>query len=239
MLDVVVQRALAEKPGERFASADEMRRMLALTAQASSESRSAVRARPVATLFLRRPRRCRLYRLMNKVLAPRRLRLRAMILLVAPLGACATESGGYVRVDAMNAYRGYDDFQPEKDKAVLAKSATVDVKSAQVRIFQETLPAGVELKEGVFGVAPGYQHRLIGKYAYSPGKAISKVDLVAHVKQLAVAADGDAAIILFQAVDPKDFDKAQGVEAIIVRLDPRTTRGDDRAPPPPPGNKSL
>ena len=177
---------------------------------------------------------------MNNVLAPRKVRLAAMILFVATVGACATESGGYVRVDAMNAYRGYDDFQPEKDKAVLAKSATVEVKAAPVRIFQEALPAGVELKEGVFGVAPGYQHRLIGKYAFSPGKSVSKVELVARVKKLAIAAEGDAAIILFQAVDSKDFDKAQGVEAIILRLDPRATRGDDKPPPPPPpGNKSL
>ena len=164
-----------------------------------------------------------------------------MLLVLASLGALAigcAESGSYVRVSPINAYRGYDDFQPEKDKAVLAKAASVDAKSAQVRIFQEAFPAGIELKEGTFGVAAGYQHHLIGKYAYSPGKVTTKLELVAHVKQLVVAAGGDAAIILFGAVDSKDFDKAQGVEAIIVRLDPRATPTDDK-PAPPAGNKSL
>jgi hypothetical protein len=157
---------------------------------------------------------------------------------LATFAAGCGESGPYVHVNAINAYRGYDDFQPEKDKAVLAKAASVDARTAHVRIFQEAFPAGIELKEGTFGVAAGYKHHLIGKYAYAPGKVTPKTALVAHVKQLVVAADGDAAIILFGAVDEKDFDKAQGVEAIILRLDPRATPTDDKALPPA-GNKSI
>ena len=177
---------------------------------------------------------------MSKLLRISRARLLSIVAVVglATFAAGCGESGAYVRVNPIDAYRGYDDFQPEKDKAVLARAASVDAKAARVRIFQEAFPAGVELKEGTFSVAAGYHHHLIGKYAYSPGKVISKLELVAHVKQLVVAADGDAAIILFSAVDAKDFDKAQGVEAIILRLDPRATPTEDKALPPS-GNKSI
>ena len=43
MLDVVVQRALAKKPEERFASADEMRRTLALAARTARLERKPIR----------------------------------------------------------------------------------------------------------------------------------------------------------------------------------------------------
>ena len=43
MIDVVVQRALAKKPGERFASADEMRRTLAVAARTARLERKPIR----------------------------------------------------------------------------------------------------------------------------------------------------------------------------------------------------
>jgi len=150
--------------------------------------------------------------------------------------ACGAPSA-WVRVQPIDAYRGYDDFRPDQDKAVLARASTVDVSVATVRIFQEAFPEGITLTQGAFGVTPGYQHHLIGKFAYSPGKAVGKAELVARVKKLAVAAGGDAAILIFLATDPKDFDVAQGVEAIIVKLDPRMAPG--AAPPPGPRGPGL
>lgn len=147
------------------------------------------------------------------------------------LAACGGGSSSWVRVSPMNAYRGYDDFQPAEDKAVLARSAAVDPAAAPVRIFQEAFPEGVTMSQGVFGVRAGYRHHLLGKFAYSPGKAVPKTELVARVKKLAIAAGGDAAIVIFLATDAESFDLAQGIEAIILKVDPRMAPGGGELPP--------
>lgn len=159
------------------------------------------------------------------------------------LAACGGGSSSWVHVDPIDAYRGYDDFQPDADKAVLAKASKVDPRVTPVRIFQEAFPEGITMTQGTFGVSPGYHHHLLGKFAYSPGKAVSKTELVARVKKLAVAAGGDAAILVFLATDSRNFDLAQGVEAVVFKVDPRMARGgaDAAAPGPPPATnaKSL
>lgn len=96
-----------------------------------------------------------------------------------------------MHVQPIDAYRGYEDFHPDADKAVLVRAAKVELQGAPVRIFQEAFPEGITLTQGAFGVSPGYHHHLIGKFAYSPGKVVSKAELVARVKKLAVAAGGD------------------------------------------------
>lgn len=167
---------------------------------------------------------------------PRHASLVSALALSLALAACGGGSSSWVRVTPIDAYRGYDDFQPAQDKAVLARAATVNPAATPVRIFQEAFPEGVTLDHGVFAVSPGYRHHLIGKFAYSPGKAVSKSELVSRVKKLAIAAGGDAAIVIFLATDSENFDLAQGIEAIILKVDPRMAPGgggESPATPPP------
>ena len=165
----------------------------------------------------------------------------ALVVLTSALLAACGGPQFTVQVEPIDAYRAYEDFQPEQDKALLAKSLTVDPGARPVRIFQEAFPKGIELKGNAFGVAPGYRHRLIGKFAYSPGKEVPKTELVARVKKLAIAAGGDAAIVLFLATSSKSFEIAQGVEAIIVKLDERmeSDAGSPEKPSLPPGTNGT
>jgi len=136
-------------------------------------------------------------------------------------------SGPYVRVNPINAYRSYGEYHPQaQDDAIVAKAGSVDVGGHEIHLFQEALPPGIEMKDGTFGVAAGYSHHLLGKYAYSPGKEVSKDDLVAMVKKMCVATGANAAIIIFQLVPNDHQDRAQAIEAILVALqDPLPAAG--------------
>jgi len=68
------------------------------------------------------------------------------------------------------------------------------------------------------GVAKGYTHRLIGKYAYSSGQEQSKDALVAMVKKMCMVTDANAAIVGFGLVPNAHQDRAQSVEAILIEL---------------------
>ena len=137
------------------------------------------------------------------------------------LSACAsTQPSLQVHVEPIDQYRAYGEYHPQaQDDAVVAKAATADVTGRTIHVFQEALPPGIEMGGGTFGVAPGFKHKLLGKYAYSPGKEVSKDELVLRVKKMCVAAGGNAAIIIFQLVPNDHQDRAQAIEAILANVD--------------------
>jgi hypothetical protein len=152
------------------------------------------------------------------------MKLRAVMVMMLIASACAP-SGPYVRVNPINAYRAYGEYHPQaQDDAIVAKAATADVTGHEIHVFQEALPAGIEMKDGTLGVAAGYSHRLLGKYAYSPGKEVSKDDLVASVKKMCVTTGANAAIIIFQMVPNDHQDRAQAIEAVLVDLHGETPK---------------
>ncbi|MHA7634606.1 hypothetical protein [Corallococcus sp. M7] len=119
-----------------------------------------------------------------------------------------------------NEYRGYGEYLPERDREVLAQAAAVkDV--ASVIFLQETLPEGIEMTSHLLQVKDGYSHQLLGKLAFSRGQVDSKQELIAHVRKVALAAGGDAAVGIFLLTPASDYTQAQAVEAVILKLDPR------------------
>ncbi|NOJ92238.1 hypothetical protein HMI51_04675 [Corallococcus coralloides] len=138
-----------------------------------------------------------------------------------------------------NQYRGYGEYQPERDSAVLTQAAAVK-DAASVIFLQETLPEGIEMTSHMLQVKDGYSHQLLGKLAFSRGRVDSKQDLIEHVRKVALAAGGDAAVGLFLLTPAHDYSQAQAVEAVILKLDPRvraklrpdeaTVKGSSAAP---------
>jgi hypothetical protein len=125
----------------------------------------------------------------------------------------------FVQVQPINSYRAYGEYHPaSQDDAIVAKAAAANPNAYPIHVFQEALPPGIEMSNGTFGVAAGYTHRVLGKYAYSPGKEVSKDELVVMVKKMCVTAGANAAIIIFQMVPNDHQDRAQAIEAILVDL---------------------
>lgn len=113
------------------------------------------------------------------------MNLRTFLLLPLIAVGCAP-TGPYVKVEAINSYRAYGEYHPQaQDDAIVAKAASAEITGREIGVFQEALPPGIEMKHGTLGVAVGYTHHLLGKYAYSPGKEVSKDSLVATVKKCA------------------------------------------------------
>lgn len=145
--------------------------------------------------------------------------------LVTLLAATALFSAGCargpaLRVQPIDQYRAYGEYHPKaEDDAVVAKAASADPTGKTIHVFQEALPPGIEMNGATFGVAAGYKHKLLGKYAYSPGKEVPKDELVQRVKKMCVAAGGNAAIIVFDLVPNDHQDLAQGIEAILANVD--------------------
>lgn len=126
-----------------------------------------------------------------------------------------------VRVEPIDSYRAYGEYHPAAaDEAIVKKSTAVVVGSQPIRLFQEAYPEGITLGVGgSFSVAPGYDHRLLGKYAFSRGKEEPKDALVERVKQMCIATHANAALILFHVVPSEHQDRAQGIEAILIHLE--------------------
>jgi hypothetical protein len=124
-----------------------------------------------------------------------------------------------MRVDPINSYRAYGEYHPQaQDDAIVSKAATADVNGHEIHVFQEALPPGIEMKDGTLGVASGYTHHLLGKYAYSPGKEVTKDELVVMVKKMCVTTGANAAIIIFQGIPNDHQERAQAIEAVLVAL---------------------
>jgi hypothetical protein len=142
----------------------------------------------------------------------------AFALLFAP--ACAPPAAPSVHVEPINQFRAYGEYHPQaEDDAVVARAATADPTGKTIHVFQEAFPPGIEMNGGTFGVLPGFKHKLIGKFAYSPGHEVSKDELVLQVKKMCVAAGANAAIIIFNLVPNDHQDRAQAVQAILASLD--------------------
>lgn len=126
-----------------------------------------------------------------------------------------------VSVDPINSYRAYGEYHPvAEDEAVVKKAGAVAVPSDQkFHLFQEALPPGIEMNGALLGVNAKYKHKLLGKYAYSTGKAESKDALVLAVKKMCVATGANGAIILFQFVPNDHPDQAQAIEAVLAKFD--------------------
>ncbi|HEY1813041.1 MAG TPA: hypothetical protein VGG74_11910 [Kofleriaceae bacterium] len=138
---------------------------------------------------------------------------------LAVLAACAQPHVMTAHASPIDSYRAYGEYHPvAEDNAVVAKAASANPNAYPIRVFQEALPAGIELNGGTFGVAAGYHHRLLGKYAYSSGAEMSKDDLVAKVKKMCVAAGANAAVIMFELVPNDHQDRAQAIEAMLIDL---------------------
>ena len=142
-----------------------------------------------------------------------------IVVSVILLAVSCAPSGPFVRVNPINSYRTYGEYHPQaEDDAIVAKAASADVTGHEIHVFQEALPPGIEMKDGTFGVAAGYTHRILGKYAYSPGKEVSKDELVATVKKMCVTTGANAAIVIFQMTPNDHQDRAQAIEAMLVDL---------------------
>jgi hypothetical protein len=149
------------------------------------------------------------------------MNLRALLFIASLVVGCAPRgpSAPFVQVNPINSYRAYGDYHPQaQDDAIVAKAASADLQGHEIHLFQEALPPGIEMKDGTIGVAAGYAHHLLGKYAYSPGKEVSKDELVTMVKKMCVTTGANAAIIMFAAVPNDHQDRAQAVEAVLVTL---------------------
>jgi hypothetical protein len=157
---------------------------------------------------------------------------RLLLGLFVSLVSCAGPGGYGPRVTPIYQYRGYGEYLPERDAKVVEQGKAA-VDASRVKFLQETLPEGIELTAQTLSVKPGYNHILIGKLAFSEGRLMPKLELIARVKQVALAAGGDTAIGIFLLTDDKDYTKAQGVEAVIMKMDPRFTDGAPAAPKPP------
>ena len=119
-----------------------------------------------------------------------------------------------------NQYRAYGEYHPQaQDDAVVARAATADPAGKTIYVFQEALPPGIEMGPATLGVAPGFKHRLLGKYAFSEGKEVSTDELVLHVKKMCIATGANAALIVFQLVPNDHQDRAQAIEAVLAVLD--------------------
>jgi hypothetical protein len=144
---------------------------------------------------------------------------RVAFLLALGLAACAQPQPMTARANPINSYRAYGEYHPAaQDDAVVAKAASANPNAYPIHVFQEALPPGIEMSNGTFGVAAGYHHKLLGKYAYSSGAEMSKDDLVVMVKKMCVAAGANAAVIVFELVPNDHQDRAQAVEAMLVDL---------------------
>lgn len=119
-----------------------------------------------------------------------------------------------------NEYRGYGEYQPERDRQVLTQAEAVK-DTASVIFLQETLPEGIEMTSHRLQVKDGYSHQLLGKLAFSRGQVDAKQDLIEYVRKVALAAGGDAAVGIFMLTPANDSTQAQAVEAVILKLDPR------------------
>jgi len=134
------------------------------------------------------------------------------------LAACATTVAG-LHANPINSYRAYGEYHAvSQDEAVVAKAAAANPEAATIHIFQEALPAGIVMHDGTLGVADGYAHRLIGKYAYSSGAEQSKDALVAMVKKMCVTTGANAAIVVYGLIPNDHQDRAQTIEAVLVDL---------------------
>lgn len=141
-----------------------------------------------------------------------------------------------VEVNPINAYRGYGEYKPDADKAIMAKAEMqIGLGKDSVEFWQETLPAGIENSAQGLRVLPGFGHQLIGKYAFSTGKMTAKTELIAKAKDVAAAAGGDLIIGLFIATDEQNYDNATALEAVIVKKDPRMSEPK----PPQPGDEAI
>ncbi len=70
------------------------------------------------------------------------------------------------------AFQGLGEADLERDAAVIETyEATVgdEAKREDIRVLLDTLPVGIKLSEGSFGVEEGYNHQMIGKFALGPG----------------------------------------------------------------------
>ena len=101
------------------------------------------------------------------------------------------------------AYRGEGEYRPDRDADVLARGKEATT-AAVTFLEQEAPPAGAQV---------------LGRVAYSTGKLVGKDELVARVKAVAAAAGGDAAAGTFVFAD-RDGQRAEGVEAVILKLAP-------------------
>jgi hypothetical protein len=134
--------------------------------------------------------------------------------------ACASQHEPFMKVEPIDQYRAYGEYHPQaQDDAIVAQAATADPTGKTIHVFQEALPPGIEMGANTLGVAPGYKHKLLGKYAYSAGKEVSKDELVLRVKKMCVATGANAAIILFQLVPNDHQDQAQAIEAVLAVVD--------------------
>jgi hypothetical protein len=153
--------------------------------------------------------------------------------IVLGLAACAQPQPMTVRANPIDSYRAYGEYHPAaQDDAIVAKSGSANPNAYAIHVFQEALPPGIEAKDGTFGVAAGYQHHLLGKYTYSPGKEVPKDDLVVKVKKMCVATGANAAIIVFELVPNDHQDRAQAIEALLVDLHEQPA-ADSATPPAP------
>jgi hypothetical protein len=144
---------------------------------------------------------------------------RALALLFALTAACAS-SEPLVRAEAINQYRAYGEYHPQSDDdAVVKRAATSDPTGKTIHVFQEALPPGIEMNGETFGVAAGFKHKLLGKFAYAPGHEVTKDELVLQVKRMCVATGANAAIIVFSLVPNDHQERAQAVEAILAKID--------------------
>jgi hypothetical protein len=159
---------------------------------------------------------------MLKVTSQKRLAIVAgLFSMFIGLGGCARRSSTLsARINPINAYRAYGDYHPtSEDESVVVKASSVTVGAEKIRIFQEALPPGVTMDNGVLGVEKGEKHRLIGKFAYSTGQDVSKDTLVLQVKKMCVATNANAAMVIFQLIPNDHQDQAQGVEAVLMSYD--------------------
>jgi len=151
------------------------------------------------------------------------LRLLAITVVACGLffGGCGASSKPMFKVNPINSYRAYGEYHAATDDAaIVARAEKADPTGIDIRLFQESIPPGIQMTNQTLGVVAGYKHKLIGKYAYSGGTEEPKDALVSRVRKMCVATGANAAMIVFMLEDSEKQERAQGIEAVLIHMDP-------------------
>jgi hypothetical protein len=93
----------------------------------------------------------------------------AFLLVALPLFLCACGT-----VQGAATFQGFGVADLERDAEVIAQFDETKgdgVKRDQVTVLLDTLPEGIKVSEGSFGVEEGFQHEIVGKFVIGSGAA--------------------------------------------------------------------
>src|SRR4051812_7839295 len=91
----------------------------------------------------------------------------------------ALATTGCASLNPKYSYQGMGAADFQRDRKVVEKidDAQVAPTPEKVTVLLDTLPDGVVLKDGIFQIAPGYEHQILGKLEVAPNGHVSLIAL--------------------------------------------------------------